>query len=1156
MKKDPNDCSFLLGKRLKINWLAMKLLTILLFTGSMTLSASSYSQKTKIDLHLQNSSLSEIFSLIEKSSDFIFFYNDEILNDKVRKSVSVDGEKIEVILEQLFEGTNIAYKIDDRQVFLYNKDDLKSLETLVSISLVQQPKNKEVSGTVHDSKGQPLPGATILIKGTTLGIVTDIDGKFRFNVPLDAKTLVISFVGMKSQEIAIAAKRTFDVVLAEETVGLEEVVAVGYSIQKKESVVGAISQVNNAALMQSGSPNITSSLSGKLSGVLTIQQTGLPGQSQSEIIIRGLSSWSGSAPLILIDGVERDFQDMDPNEVNTISVLKDASATAVFGSKGANGVILVTTKRGKLGKPQITFTGSAGVESATRLPSFVDSYTTLSMMNVARMNSQRFKELTPQNILNEYRNPSSPLKAIQYPSVDWIGMLTKPFAPSANSNLSVTGGTEFVKYFLMLGDQYEGSLLKYAKSGYSDANYWFHRFNYRANLDFTLSKTTQLSLNIGGEVGIRNQPTEAFYGDWKDFYGAAVSDFPANYPDWVLKQIPDTDYPNATGLRRAATTGSFILNPWSNVNTGSFSRSLDSKLFTDLVLDQKLDFITKGLSLKGKVALNTYYNHQILYANYTNPAYRIIWSRVGVDANGDGIVDQNPWERDGQGQEYYTPPKLDMNVGGLTGSYYYDRYFEGSLNYSNTFGKHSVTGLALINFQEKDRGTEFPYYNEALVGRATYDYSHKYFAEINIGYTGSERFAPSNRFGFFPSGAIGWTISEEKFFKNNVAWMNKLKLRYSDGVVGSDYAASRWLYKSDFYLDYAGIVTEDKGANTSAQWEEARKRDLGIEIGIFKNRFTFSVDLFDEQRSKMLMTPLSTTFLIGNSFKDLNIGRIKKHGIEVEAEYNNTTANNINYFIKGNFSFNENRILFRDDPVYAPDYTKAAGKPLGAQLNGETLTGTGYFTSVDDVHINPSPIALEKLYVGDYKFLDYNADGIVSSADGHAIKGQAYAPITYSFSTGFSYKGFNLSIMFQGNYGKNIQMSPVSEMEFYTGQPRVHMSQMDYWRPDNQDATHSTLRISASEAGDIIYTWGPLLQDRLWRNASYLRLKEIYAGYNINSGLIKRLTGISGMLVYANATNVLTFTKLLKEWDPEVKSIGTGWYPQLSRYNLGVKFTF
>ncbi len=327
-------------------------------------------------------------------------------------------------------------------------------------------QQKQVSGMVKDAQGLPIPGATVIVTGTQVATITDLDGKFRLSIPSSAKSLSVSFVGMNTKEVQIGNNANFIVVLTESNIGLEEVMVVGYGVQKKESVVGAISQVNSQSLIQSGNSNVTNAISGKMSGVLTIQQTGEPGANNSEIVVRGLSSWNSSAPLVLVDGVERDFNTLDPNEINTVSVLKDASATAVFGAKGANGVIIVTTKRGKIGKPVMDFSASYGVQKATMIPDHIDSYTTMSMLNVGRMNGAQFQELMPQSVLNEYKNPSTPLNALRYPNVNWFDTVTRDFAPTINANFNVSGGTNFVKYFCSLGYFNEGSFLKGEKQGF------------------------------------------------------------------------------------------------------------------------------------------------------------------------------------------------------------------------------------------------------------------------------------------------------------------------------------------------------------------------------------------------------------------------------------------------------------------------------------------------------------------------------------------------------------------------------------------------------------------------------------------------------------------------------------------------------------------
>lgn len=1044
-----------------------------------------------------------------------------------------------------------------------------------------------VTGTVTDATtGEALIGVSVVVKGTTVGALTDINGKFSIPVSSMQVNLLVSFIGYAAQDVAVTAGTPVNIAMALELTQIQEVVVIGYGTQKKESVVGAITQVNSKALMQAGETSVTNAIAGKLSGVLTIQQDAEPGSDNAQLFVRGLSSWNGSAPLVLVDGVERDFSNIDPNEIEAISVLKDASATAVFGAKGANGVIVVTTKRGLLGKPKMDFTGTYGIQVATRIPENIDSYTTMSMYNVALMNNGTFTGLIPQSALNEYKNPSTPLNALRYPNVNWFEETTKPFAPVSTANLNITGGTDFAKYFLSFGYQYTGDFFEGEHDGAYDMRYYNHKFNYRINLDFDLTKSTILTLNVGGVLNTKNNPNSS---GWRDLYSTSGARAPAFYPAWVLEMVPDTDYPDATGDRYAYPAGEYTSNPYYTMHSGQFNKELGSTLFTDLILKQNLDFITKGLSVNGKVSLSSYYRNRQVQASQTFPLYILYFDRIGVDvkdnATGlgsvaapqpDGKVDQNPWFRynPAEGNEVWSMPPLDVNTSGLQGGYYADLYYEISLNYDRSFGKHNVSALGLFNRQQKNSEVNFPYYNEGLVGRATYDYNRKYLFEFNVGYTGSERFAPEKRFGFFPSAALGWVISEEQFFKNSVPWMNRLKLRYSDGMVGSDYAKSRWLYNSSYFKDNGGYIREDMMPNTKATWERAHKRDLGIEVGLFKNLITLTVDGFDEYRDQMLLTPKSTTMLIGQTFKEINLGKVKKHGIEAEIEFRKMTSPNFEYFIRGIFGWNENRVIFKDDPAAFPDHMKLAGKPLtemlwaeggleGLEINGVELTGTGYFTSIDDIHNNPAPIDFTKQYLGDYKYLDYNADGKINTLDKHAIPGLTYPPITYALSGGFTWKNLTFNMLFSGNQGKYVQFNQAFEIEFIKGDWRVHKSQLDYWTPTNQDAGHATIHFSGTSSQDNL-VWGggeadrgyqTIIKDRYFRNASYLRLKDLYLGYNIKSAMLNNSLGVSNLLVYVSGSNLLTFTPLI-EGDPEATNFQQGFYPQMTTLRGGIKIAF
>ena len=814
MKKNGKLKKVLYIHELKKLLMKMELITVFLVLGTITLYANvSYSQSTKISIKAKDITIKEVFKEIENNTEFIFFYYDSVINLDRKVSINIRNQSVNKLLDQLFESTDNSYEIIDRQIVITKKSSpllpqLVSYDFTTLLPKLEQPRTKEITGAVIDANNQPLIGVSIVIKGTTTGTITDIAGYFKLDVPLDAKTLIFSYVGMKTQEIDIADKISFNVVMEEDVVGLEELVVVGYGMQQKETLVGAISQVRSEALLQAGTTSVTNAISGKLSGVLTMQQTGQPGNDKAEIIIRGLSSWNTSNPLVLVNGVERDFSGLDPNEISSISVLKDASATAVFGAKGANGVIIVTTKRGVLGKPKFGITASYGMEQATRIPENIDSYTTMKLLNVAFMNERRFTDLIPDNELEEFRNPSTPLNALRYPNVNWFKEVARPFAPTANANINITGGTDFIKYFTSLGYTYQGSYFDGYQEGYVDTRYWYNRINYTSNFDFKLTNMTQLSFNLSGEVGIQNQPKSSM---WWALYGSSPARFPAYFPEWVLKEVPDPDYPNDSGKRLAYDYGEYTGNPYNIVFNSNFRRYLDSKLFTDVLLTQDLDFITKGLSVQGKVSLSTYYRNLLLQSDHTFPTYKLNFDQIGTG--------QNPWFRTGEGVEYFKNPPLSINVGSLAGGYYSDLYYEFTFNYKNSFRNHNISALALMNWQQKNMGTEFPYFNQGIVGRVTYNYLRKYLVEFNVGYTGSERFAPENRYGFFPSGAFGWVISEEDFFQ--IPWFSRLKLRYSDGLVGSDYAENRWLYISDFFKDSRGYIREDRAANTIAQWEEA-----------------------------------------------------------------------------------------------------------------------------------------------------------------------------------------------------------------------------------------------------------------------------------------------------------------------------------------------
>ena len=1018
----------------------------------------------------------------------------------------------------------------------------------------QQP-TIQAKGRVVDTNGIAIAGAAVTVKGgSTGGTISDAQGAFTLRVR-KGDVLHVSFLGFQAREIAVTDASPLTIRLAEETHQVEDVVVVGYGVQKKESVLGAISQVNNEQLVNSGTTNITNAIAGKLSGVTTIQTGGQPGNNDANIFIRGVSSWNGSTPLVLVDGVERSFADIDPNEVASLSVLKDASATAVFGAKGANGVIIVTTRTGSTGKPKMNISLSYGLDFPTMIPDHIGSAQTAELLNVALKNAQSYGSMIPRSEIEEYARPSSRINSIRYPDNDWFDIAMRRCAQTINANYNVSGGSQRVKYFLSLGYSHEGSIFK-DFSEWSNANFRYDRINYRSNLDFDVTRSTKLSVKVGGVLGIKDTPTDkTVSGMFNMMYSASPMMYPAYYPAWVLEEIPDTDYPDASGGRLSSPRTAYFGNIRTSLSTGEFEQTTDNKLYTDINFEQKLDFITKGLSVKANVSLSTYYSRISQTATNSNPTFYIDWNRYDA---GDG----NPWIYSAASEHVYENTPYAVTRGAMQNNYYVTFYWEGALNYNRTFGDHTVTGLALFNQRENVRGTAFPYHSQGVVGRVTYDYKHKYLFECNLGYTGSEQFSPENRYGFFPSVAIGWVPSQERFWKEAMPWWSKLKIRYSDGLVGSD-SGSRWLYFSDYVKGGDSYIYEGAAANAVAQWEEARKRDLGIEMGWLNNRLTLNLDLFDEKRTNMLVKP-NVTMLVGTSYKEVNRGSMKKHGIDIELGWADKTPTGFGYNLTAMVSLNENRITNYEDAPYAPEYQKTAGKPYKGQTDGVSIVDSGYFESIDDIHNYPAYTTdWNFVNVGAYKYLDYSADGRLSVEDLHAIAGSQYPPVVCSFRAGFDYKGFEFSMLWYANLGKWVEYNKSWEIEFNKGDYRITHSQLDYWRPDNRDANHATL-VYGGTSGHPMYMWAGgsgdagakmMLEGRTWRKADYLSLREVYLAYTFNAKRLRQKVGFRSLSLYLTANNLLTFTPLI-EGDPASTTFTTGFYPQMTSLKLGVKIGF
>ena len=1012
-------------------------------------------------------------------------------------------------------------------------------------------KTVKIKGSVIDEDSKPVPGVAVLVKGHPEfgGTMTDEKGGFVFNVPSDA-TVQFSCIGYKPVEMSVARNLDWMITMVEESVALEGTVVVGYGVQRKESVVGAITQVKAEDLEKTGTSDITSALAGKVSGLLVYSQNGAPGQSDATLILRGLSSWNGSAPLVMVDGIERSMNMLSPTDIASVSVLKDASATAVYGAKGANGVILVTTKTGSKGAPKFSINVEQGLNSPMWTREHVGAGTVTRMAHLAYKNTQSFGSQFSDEVIKKYEDQSDP---IRYPDVHWYDLLQKQFATSTNADFSVSGGSDRVRYYLGVSYVHEGSIIKEI---YPGTNFASDRINYRMNLDWDVTRSTLLSFKVGGVTNMVKNLASHSGSSWlfSTIYQSPTITFPAYYPADVLKQYPDPNYPDADSDRVGANQGSKYENPYSALSDQDYVKNVNYRLFTDLILTQKLDFITVGLSATAKFGMTSAYARVSQEASTNFAKWNINWE--AYDAGNTDI-----WEiQDNKSNYVWNDKPFSITQNNSPSGVSFITYLEGSLNYSRKFSrKHNVSALALYNQRQYNSGASFPKRTQSFVGRVTYDYKGKYLFESNIGVTGSEQFSPDYRYGVFPSAAVGYIVSKEKFWKRAMPWWSTMKIRYSNGWVGSDASGSNWLYYSS-WKQTSGYYQEEAAANVTARWETAHKQDLGFEMGFLKNKLTVNVDLYDEKRNDMLMPPVVTAF-VGVAYKDVNAGALKKHGFEVEANWRNTTSGGFTYSFGGMIGLSENRITKYGDAPYAPEYQKYAGTPLQSARTGDQLIDDKFFGSIDEIHGYPN-YATEWTNVvpGVYKFLDYVPDGKISQQDLHVLRGSTYAPGVYSFNVGGTYKGLTFKVLCTGTMGKYINYKRVNIVPFYAGAYVIHDSHLNYWTPTNRDSDIPALSFS-----DEMYAWGGgtstypgynlAIPDFTWKRSDYMTVKEVMVQYRFSGPNIKRILGVKHLAVGLVCNNLWTFSNI-KDTDPQRLTTAANSYPTMRMLKLNVNLAF
>ncbi len=1025
---------------------------------------------------------------------------------------------------------------------------LRLLLPLLFLALAALPSAAQiVKGVVTDPSGEPLIGATVIEKGSTNGTATDIDGHFQLHLS-DAKkgVLVVSYVGFTTEEIPVKGQNDLKIILKEESSVLNELVVVGYGQQKKESVVGAISQVNSGDLLETPSANLSQAITGKIPGVITSQTSGAPGADDASIYIRGRATFAGDAqPLILVDGIERSFSQIAPDDIETISVLKDASATAVYGVRGANGVMLITTKRGKEQKPIVNLTASWQFQTPTRKDTYLDSYQSVQLLEEALANDGLPSQFSASAI-DMYRKSVggelSGVEALLYPNVDWYDEILRSSAPSQRYNASVRGGTKRMRYYASLEYYDQESLFKnLSNDPYGNSSSLnFKRYGFRANADFFLTKDLQLSVNFGTRFEERRGPNS----DERDNYSNVF--YQLNHtPGWLFPIAYQVQNGDQTKTLYGGSS-QYQNNVYATLAEGGYYKAVNTVNETNFIADYKMDWLTPGLSARAMMSFD--------YESYHRTTYSKNFATYELN-------DRDNYESIEAYNRFNTDTQLKNS---RQSNSIYKLYMEAQLNYNRTFNDlHEVTAMALYMQNDYRYNSDLARRYQGVVGRVTYAYDSRYLFEFNAGYNGSENFAKKKRFGFFPSFSAGWRITQEKFMESTSAWLSNLKLRASYGQVGNDVyqvngVRQRFLYEqkwsqiaNDYYFGTTGVtgIFEQQYPNYGVTWERAHKYNVGLEFGFLGNTLSGNVDFFWEKRNNILTEYLTRPLWFGVTSAAGNLGKTENKGFEIELHYNNHIGPDFNYNVGVTYSHAKNKITEMDEPAGKTDYRKREGHVINQYFG---LVADGFVTQAD-IDGGKLPVStFGTVKAGDLKYRDMNGDGFIDDRDETFIGYSDIPENTYAINLGANWKGIGFSIMFQGVDHVSRYYDAEAMYAFVAG-GKVKEHHLDRWNP------------ALSEAQNLANAKYPLLhydsygdhnqrQNSFFlKNGAFLRLKNIELSYSLPEKWIKHVY-MSQCRFFVNANNLITWDHLGGLTDPE--SNGSNRYPICKTVNFGVNIQF
>lgn len=1127
----------------------MKLFALFLIMSiSVCYAENSYSQETRFSIRVQNKTVKQVFNEIEKSSEFVFIYQENNLNVNRKVSVNVENETVEGILNGIFKGTDNSYKISGRQIYITKtqKDPVPH-----EFKVIQDDKNT-VRGMILDETGQPMPGVAVSVKGTTRGVLSDINGYYIIEAD-KGEILMFSFIGFKTQEITIGNNPSINITLKEDVQELEEAVVVGMGTQRKASVIGSISSVS-ARELRMPQRSLTASLSGRIAGTVAVQRSGEPGQDVAQFWIRGLSTFgTNKTPLMLVDGVERDINDISMEEIESFSVLKDASATAVYGVRAANGVVLVTTRKGVAQKPSIELKLEYGISDLPRMPKYLDG------ANYARLYNEAFEAINyTDEYINKLNNYTGIYDPYLYPNVNWFDEVFKDYSNNMNASLNITGGSELVRYFVSASYMEDNGNLKDWKANDYKSNLQFKRYNFRSNVDLTLSKTTTLNLEIGANLIDMHQPgigNRSIYGKYvtpaeEVFYWANLST-PLSSP----VRVPigkDVDGYAVFGWGAPTQVGE--KNPAERLFGSGYNRNYRTQAMSQVVLNQQLPFILDGLEFKGAFSFDYTTGS---YQTYTRQANT--YGVRGVDAVTNELIVE-PVDTESEALNYNKSLTSNRAI-----------ELKLQLLYNKVFNdKHRVGGMFMFhrrNYIDSGASTNIlslPYRKQGLAARATYSFDDRYFAEFNVGYNGSENFPKSKRYGFFPAGAIGYLISNESFW--NVEQINVLKLRGSIGLVGNESLATaggstlrfgymdvydtNYDYGYNWGLDETIIngTRQNQYGVKDLTWEKGLKKNVGLELKMFNSKISLDFDYFHEVRSDILVVrntiPGFTGF--GTASINANIGKVRNHGIDGTLEVNHKIGE-VDFRLYGNYTFTRNKIIKMDESERKYRYTMQTGNPIGQQFG---LIAIGLYKDQDDINTSPQS-TFGNVRPGDVKYLDYNGDGVVNENDKVPIGYSNIPEVVYGFGTQIFWKNFDFGIFFRGQDRVTYALGGSTFIPFAQGVGKGNLFEkaLDRWTPEDprQDAFYPRLSNGTSSNN-----WQP--STRNIYNGRLLRLSELEVGYTFDKKLIAPL-GIKSLRIYILGNNVALISKW-KLWDTETGTQNGDKYPLTRKFNFGIRTTF